>query len=179
VPIDGSTAPVALYTGIAMTAGDAKEVAFTPDNESVVFRMDLTVDERFDLYIRPADGSGTQLRLTNRGTNPAPDRSVTFRWSIHPDGERVLYLFDEFAPNDERGIGEQRIGSAYEADLRLDGIPVTDGKISYFELYPDGAGIAYRADENQDEKFEIFTVDTRIFGDGFESGNQTAWSDFP
>ena len=179
VPIDGSTAPVSLYSGVAMIAGDAKEVAFLPDSSAVVFRMDLVVDERFDLFVRPADGSGTQARITNRGTIPPPPRSVSTPWEVHPDGTRVVYVFDELAAGDKRGIGEQLIGDFYQADLRLDGIPVTGGSISGFELYPGGAGLAYRCDENQDEKFEIFTVDTRIFGDGFESATQAAWGDLP
>ena len=43
--------------------------------------------------------------------------------------------------------------------------------MSYFELFPDGAGLAYRADETADEKHELFTVDLRLLGDGFESGD--------
>jgi hypothetical protein len=180
VPIAGpSTSAVSLYQGVLMVGADVQNLAFSPDSSKVIFRFDLAVNERFDLYWAPADGSAVQSRITNRGSNPAPDRSVAFRWYVHPDGERVLYQFDEFAPFDERGIGEQRLIGPYEADLRLDGVTVAGGKVSYFELFPDGAGIAYRADETVDEKFELFTVDLRRFADGFESGDSAAWTDLP
>jgi Tol biopolymer transport system component len=180
VPIDGPSAEaVALYQGILMTGADAQDLAFTPDSTRVVFRFDLAVDQRFDLYWAPADGSAVQSRITNRGSSPAPPRSVDFRWYIHPDGERVFYQFDEFAPNDGRGIGEQRLVGPYSADARLNGIPATGGSVSYFRLYPDGAGVVYRSDEVADGKDEIFTADLRLFGDGFEEGTTASWSDLP
>lgn len=180
VPIAGpSTEAVTLYQGILMTGGDALDLAFTPDSARVVFRMDLAVDQRCDLYWAPADGSAAQSRITNRGSNPAPERSVAFRWYVHPDGERVLYQFDEFAALDERGIGEQRLVGPYIADARLNGVPVAGGKVTFFELFPDGAGLVYRADEIVDEKFELFTADLRRFGDGFEEGSTAAWPDLP
>lgn len=180
VPIDGpSTAAVSLYQGLLLISGDALDLAFTPDSADVVFRMDLAVDQRFDLYWAPADASAVQARITNRGSNPAPARSVAFRWYVHPDGERVIYQFDEFAGLDERGIGEQRIAGPYIADARLNGVPATGGKVSYFELFPDGVGLVYRSDETVDEKFELFTVDLRLFGDGFEEGGPAAWPDTP
>ncbi len=180
VPIAGpSTSAVSLYQGVLMVGADAQNLAFTPDSSKVIFRFDLAVNERFDLYWAPADGSAVQSRITNRGSNPAPPRSVAFRWYIHPDGERVFYQFDEFAPFDERGIGEQRLVGPYTADARLDGVAVNGGKVSYFELFPDGAGLAYRSDETVDEKHELFTVDLRLLGDGFESGTSGAWADLP
>lgn len=180
VPIAGpSSEAVSLYQGLLNVSADALDLAFTPDGSEVVFRFDLAVNERFDLYRAPADGSAPQARITNRGSNPAPARSVAFRWHVHPDGERVIYQFDEFAPFDERGIGEQRLGDPYPADLRLNGVPVSGGKVSYFALFPDAEGLVYNADESVDGKFELFTVDLRIFGDGFELGNSHAWGDLP
>jgi hypothetical protein len=180
VPIAGpSSEAVSLYQGVLLVGADAKDLAFTPDSSRVVFRFDLAVNDRFDLYWAPSDGSAVQARITNRGSNPAPDRSVTFRWHVHPDGERVLYQFDEFTASDERGIGEQRFADPYPADLRLDGVPVTGGRVDYFELYPDSAGIVYQADEVVEGKAQLFTVDLRVFGDGFETGSSDAWGDAP
>ncbi len=180
VPIAGpSTEAVTLYQGVLATGADALDLAFTPDSSRVLFRFDLAVNDRFDLYWAPADGSAVQQRITNRGSNPAPARSVAFRWNIHPDGERVIYQFDEVAPVDERGLGEQRLLGPYEADLQLNDVPALGGKVTYFRLFPDGAGIIYHSDEVVDQKFELFTVDSRIFGDGFEEGTTAAWLDAP
>jgi Tol biopolymer transport system component len=177
VPIDGSSAAITLYQGILMTSADAKEVAFTPDSSRVVFRFDLAVDERFDLYQAPTDGSSAQARITNRGSSPAPGRSVAWRWYVHPDGDRVIYLFDESTPADERGIGEQRFVDPYPADLRLNGIPAAGGNVNFFRLFPDAAGVVYRSDQDVNDKFELFSADLRIFGDGFEEGTTAAWGD--
>ena len=51
--------------------------------------------------------------------------------------------------------------------------------MSFFELFPDGAGLAYHADETADEKFALFTTDLRLLGDGFESADTAAWPDAP
>lgn len=180
VPIDGpSTSAASLYQGLLNVAADAQELEFTPDGSGVVFRFDLAVDERFDLYWAPADASAVQSRITNRGSNPAPARSVSGFWFVHPDGERVFYTFDESAPGDRRGLGEQRIVDPYTADARWNTPPVAGGQVTLFALFPDAQGLVYRSDEVVDEKFELFTVDTRILGDGFESGDFSAWSVAP
>ncbi|MFN7941769.1 MAG: hypothetical protein U0X73_09220 [Thermoanaerobaculia bacterium] len=178
VPIDGpSTEAVSLYQGVLTVAADAQEVAFTPDGSRVVFRFDLAVDERFDLYWAPPDASASQVRITNRGVAPA--RSVAPTWRFLPDSERVVYLFDESTPGDQRGIGEQRIDDPYATDARWNGPPVAGGAVTRVDLYPDGYGFLYRADQALDQKFELFTVDLRLFADGFESADFGAWSDTP
>ncbi len=100
-------------------------------------------------------------------------------WRLHPDGERVVYVFDEDAPNDSRGLGEQRLSPQYIQDKRLNGDPVAGGRISTFEVFPDSAGTIYYSDELIDERWHLFTVDSRIFGDGFEEGTTAAWPDAP
>ena len=39
--------------------------------------------------------------------------------------------------------------------------------------------MVYRSDEVVNDKFELFTVDLRLFGDGFEDGATDAWPDAP
>ncbi len=180
VPIDGpSSSVVSLYQGILAVSADVQDLDFTPDSSGVVFRFDLAVDERFDLYWAPADGSTPQVRITNRGSNPAPARSVSSPWYVHPDGERVFYTFDEAAPGDRRGLGEQRIVGPYSADARWNAPPVAGGQVMWFSFLPDDQGLLYRSDQTQNEKFELFTVDLRLLDDGFESGDTGAWPDLP
>ena len=180
VPIAGpSTAAVSLYQGVLAVAADATDLAFTPDSSRVVFRFDLAVDERFDLYQAPTDGATPHSRITNRGVPPAPARSVTPTWLVHPDGERVIYIYDELAAGDQRGLGEQRLTAPYTTDARLNGVPVTGGQVNDLQLYLDGAGMVYRSDEVVNDKFELFTVDLRLLGDGFEDGATDAWPDTP
>lgn len=180
VPIAGpSTEAVSLYQGVLLVGADALDLAFTPDSSRVVFRFDLAVNDRFDLYSAPADGSAVQARITNRGVPPAPPRSVASTWLVHPDGERVFYVFDELASGDRRGLGEQRLLDPYATDTRLNGAPATGGQVNHVFLYPDGAGLIFHSDEAADGKNELFTVDLRLLGDGFESSDTNAWPDAP
>ena len=179
VPIDGSAAALPLFLGPTMVSGDVVDLEFSADGSHIAYRGDFTVTDRFDLYWTPGDGVTGPVRITNRGSMPVSGRSVAFRRRIHPDESRVFYVFDEAVPDDERGLGEQRISGPYTQDLQLNGVPVPGGQVSRFELYSDGAGLLYSSDETADGKLELFTVDTRIFGDGFEEGTTAAWTDVP
>ncbi len=180
VPIAGpSAAAEPLVSGILAAGADVTNLEFTPDGTTIVLRGDLSVGDRFDLYSVPADGSAFQVRITNDSSIPGPTYSVGSTWGLHPDGVRVAYVFDEDAPNDARGLGEQRLSPHYIQDKRLNGDPVAGGRISTFRVFPDSAGTIYYSDELVDERFHLFTVDSRIFGDGFEEGTTAAWPDAP
>ena len=180
VPIAGpSTEATPLVSGIVVANADVRNLDFTPDGTQIVFRADLSENERFDLYSVPADGSAMQDQITNDSSIPGPTFSVGSKWHLHPDGLRVVYVFDEDAPNDARGLGEQRLSPRYVQDARLNGDPVAGGRISTFHVFPDSAGTIYYSDELADERFHLFSVDSRIFGDGFEEGTTAAWPDAP
>ncbi len=178
VPIAGpSAAAEPLVSGILATGADVTNLEFTPDGTTIVLRGDLSVSDRFDLYSVPADGSAAPDRITNDASIPGPQYSVGSTWRLHPDGERVVYVFDEDVPNDSRGLGEQRLSPRYVQDARLNGDPVAGGRVSSFAVFPDNAGTIYYSDELVDERYHLFTVDSRIFGDGFEDGTTAAWPD--
>lgn len=180
VPIAGpSTLAVPLVSGLVTAGGDVTNLDFTPDSASIVFRADLSQDERFDLYLVPADGSASQDRITNDSSIPGPERSTGSLWRLHPDGNRLVFTVDEDAPGDQRGLYEQRLAPRYVQDAHLNNDPVPGGRVSTFQIFPDGAGTLYYSDELADESFHLFTVDSRIFGDGFEEGTIAAWPDAP
>ena len=180
VPIAGpSTEATPLVSGIVVANGDVRNLDFTPDGTQIVFRADLSENERFDLYSVPADGSAMQDQITNDSSIPGPTFSVGSKWHLHPDGLRVVYVFDEDAPNDARGLGEQRLSPRYIQDKRLNGDPVAGGQVSSFAVFPDSAGTLYYSDELVDTRYHLFTVDSRLFGDGFEEGTTAAWADVP
>lgn len=180
VPIGGpSTLAEPLVTGATAANADVTNLAFTPDSATIVFRGDLSQDERFDLYAAPADGSGGREQITNDSGIPGPDRSTGLLWRLHPDGRRVVFTVDQNAPSDQRRLYEQRLQPRYVQDARLNGEPVAGGRISSFAVFPDSAGTVYYSDELVNERFHLFTVDSRIFGDGFEEGTTAAWPDAP
>jgi hypothetical protein len=157
---------------------DVTSLEITPNGATVILRADFTVDERFDLYSVPSTGAASPNRITNDGV-PGPELSVSTTWKLHPDGARIVFAFDEEVANDQRGLGEQRLSPEYIQDARLNGDPVDGGKVVHFEVFPDSRGTIYRSDELVDERYHLFTVDSRVFGDGFEDGTTAAWADTP
>ena len=179
VPIAGpSTHALPLVTG-SFVGRDVTALAFTSDSAKVVFRGDLTEGGRFDLYQVPANASAGQEQITNDSFPPGSTHSVGSLWRLHPDGQRVVYTFDEEAVNDQRGLAEQRLSPNYVQDKRLNGDPVAGGRVEALAIYPDSAGTLYYSDELADTRYHLFTVDSRVFGDGFEEGTTAAWPDAP
>ena len=179
VPIGGpSSESIPLVTGALSVLRDVTSLAITPNGASVILRADFTVDERFDLYSVPSTGAFSVNRITNDGL-PGPEISVSSLWRLHPDGARIAFAFDEETPNDQRGLGEQRLAPEYIQDARLNGDPVDGGRVVDFKVFPDSRGTIYRSDELVDERYHLFSVDSRIFGDGFEGGTTAAWADTP
>ena len=179
VPIVGpSSHALPLVTG-SIAGRDVTHLAFAGDSDKVVFRADLTVDDRFDLYQVPANASAGEEQITNDSFPPGATHSVGSLWLLHPDGQRVVYTFDEDAVNDQRGLAEQRLSPNYVQDKRLNGDPVAGGRVEALAIYPDSAGTLYYSDELADTRYHLFTVDSRVFGDGFEEGTTAAWPDAP
>lgn len=178
VPIAGPSAQTVGLTTTSSSGRDVTTVKFTPDSSSVVFRADFEEDERWDLYRVPADGSEAEEQLTNDGAFDF-GRSADTLFRLHPDGQRVVYIYDEDAPFDSRGLGEQKLSGSYFQDARLNEEPVVGGEVTDFKVFPDSAGTIYRSDQDVDNRFRLYVADTRLFGDGFEDGTTAAWPDSP
>lgn len=176
VPIGG---PSALSEPLVTdnTAGrDVTDLRFTPDSSQVVFRANFDEVDRFDLYRCAADGSEAEEQLTN-DSQFATGHSASPVFALHPDGKRVVYIFDEDAPGDHRGLGEQKLLGSYFQDARLNEEPVAGGAVLTFTVFPDSAGTLYLSDQDVDGRYRIYVADSRVFGDGFEDGTTSAWPD--
>jgi len=178
VPVAGPSSLTVPLTTTSSGGRDVTTVKFTPDSSEVVFRADFEEDERWDLYRVPADGSEAEELLTNDGPFGF-SRSTDTQFALHPDGQRVVYIYDEDAPFDSRGLGEQKLHGSYVQDARLNEEPVAGGEVERFEVFPDSAGTIYRSDQDVDGRWRLYVADTRLFGDGFEDGTVDAWPDLP
>lgn len=178
VPIAGPSAQTVPLTTTSSSGRDVTTVMFTPDGSSVVFRADFEENDRWDLYRVPADGSEAEELLTNDGPF-ATGRSADTVFRLHPDGQRVVYIYHEDAPFDRRGLGEQKLVGSYVQDARLNEEPVAGGEVTDFEVFPDSAGTIYYSDQDIDGRFRLYVADSRVFGDGFEDGTTEAWPDTP
>jgi len=89
-PVDGSAAPRRLSAEL-VAGGDVQAVfELTPDARRVLYRADARVDERFELFSVPIDGSAAPARV---GPELAPAGDV-IRFQLAPDGTTVLVLAD-------------------------------------------------------------------------------------
>jgi len=96
--VDGSQAPVRLTDEHVEGASGSDEAPFrlSPDGQSLVYRGDPDVADRFDLYARPLDASAPAVRMTQPFTSgsvqPFPYLAFT------PDSARIVYRADHAGP---------------------------------------------------------------------------------
>lgn len=90
VPVDGSAAPRELNAPLVAGGGLASPFLFAPDSARVLYRADQDVDQRFDLYSVPVDGSASPLMLDT----PRANADVEAGFQLLPDGAEVAYRAD-------------------------------------------------------------------------------------
>jgi WD40 repeat protein len=119
----------------------------------VVYLADQRLDEVVELHSAPIDGSQPSVRL-----NPLlASAEDVFGFVISPDGSRVLYLSDENTNNAMELFAVPIDGSSPAIRLCPPLTHIQDVQPE-FVISPDGARIAYTADLNSDDVFELFSV---------------------
>ncbi len=157
VPLDGGASPVKL-SGALVAGGDVRPgFRISPEGTRVVYTADQDLDQCFELYRARLDAFPDPVKL-----NPALSgaRDVA-RFEISPDGQRVVYLADQaldtkvelYSVPIDAGTGAVQLNAPMgdHADV---GLPF--GKP--FEISPDGARVVYVADQEVDDRTEIYSV---------------------
>lgn len=156
---DGSSTPV-LLSAPEEPQDRVFGPVFTPDGSRGSWLVYRTTT---DLYGVPVDGSRPAARLNGRfGPGSPPPFMVGPSYRISPNGTRVVYLAD--ANVDQRyELFSVPIDGNARGSARLNGPLIPAGDVREFELSPDGARVIYLADQELDERLELFSVPT---GDG-------------
>jgi serine/threonine-protein kinase len=151
-------------TRLTTHPGDDRYPVWTPDGQRLVW--DSTRAGAYNLYWQAADGSGAVDRLTE---SPNTQASHTFS----PDGKRLVLR------EDRPGTLQDLVMLELEGERHV--TPLLDGPFNErnAEISPDGAWIAYEADESN--QFEVYV---RPFPDVNKSkskvstggGTQPLWS---
>jgi Tol biopolymer transport system component len=141
VPVDGSQLPLRL-AGPQVAGGTAGLPQIDPTQTYVIFRGDVDVDQRFELYSVPLDGSALPTKL-----NPpiAGGRDVEIRFTISPDGSRVVYRMDGDLNNQIELYSAPIDGSSPSVKLNR---PFTDANADvadFIKLTRDGTQVVFRA----------------------------------
>jgi hypothetical protein len=128
----------------------------SPDGRRAVYRQDAETDGVFDLW-SVALPAGTPVKLN--ATVPSPG---VFSFRISPDGSRVVYT----AAQDTGGVVELYsvpIAGPASAGVKLNGPLVAGGDVadpfpSVFGISANSTRVVYRADQQTDEVFELYSV---------------------
>src|SRR5262249_40728650 len=166
-PSDRSDEPVKLNPPLVAggSVGGSFEttlILISPDSTRVVYLADQEVDGRVELYSVPiAGGPAVKLNgaLVNGGNvlHPSCRRPA----AITPDGTRVVYLPDQQV--DER-FELFSVPITGGTAIRLNGNLVAGGDVQPlsftepFALSADGARVVYVADQEVDERVELYSV---------------------
>ncbi len=100
MPVDGSTAPTQLTTGLAVENSNpihTQPLRWSPDGQSIAFVADYDESDKTEPYVLPVAGGG-QVRLATIG-DPEDDRDAnSIVWS--PSGD-TLYMVADVAVNND------------------------------------------------------------------------------
>ncbi len=152
-PIAGSAEPVKL-SGTLVAGGDVEpDFELAPDGARVVFRADLELDERFDLYAAPRDGSLAPVRLSG----PLVAGGDVLDVRVSPDGQRAVYRAD--ATVDEQvGLHSVPVDGSAPPIAVAGPLPPGGDVLERFDLTPDGQRVVYAADADVDNVFELYAA---------------------
>lgn len=157
VRIDGSAAPVRLTPSIPfggnIGASSWGDFRITPEGLTVVYRADQDVDERFEVYSVPIDGSALPVKLNGPlGPNQDVDAGIAPSFRISPSGDRVVYVADQAADQRFDFFSAPIDGSSAAVNLSTT-IPGATIDAIRCEISPDGSRLVYSV------FFEVFGPD--------------------
>ena len=160
VPVAGGSPPVRLNSPL-VHGGGVLEFALAPAGDRAVYRANGDLFGIRELYSVPVDASAAAVKL-NAPLVPTGDvESVAMSdfipdFEISPDGTRVVYLADQENPNVVELFSVPIDASAAPTRLNGDlGTPTVAGDVTGFVLAAAGEHAVYRADQDDDEVFEL------------------------
>ncbi len=133
---------------------DVQDFALSPDGTKVVYRADHDTHDVWELYLVDVASPGSAGKVNGA---LVPGGWVRGGYLIDPTGMHVAYRADE----DVKDVVE-----LYLVDLGVPGVsyranpPLVAGGNVYeqFKFTPDGAYVGYVADQEVDQKLELFAV---------------------
>ena len=133
---------------------DGGGLQFSPDSSRVLYVADQDTDEVLELYSVPAAG-GSPLKLN--GSLVLGGNVVSGSAKFNVAGNRVLYVADQ---NLNEVFELFSVASSGGTPTKLSGTLVSGGDVSpaSSRFSPDGTRAVYRADQQTDNVFELYSV---------------------
>jgi Tol biopolymer transport system component len=156
VPIGGPPS-AGLKLNKALVPGGNVEKGFliSPDSSRVVYQADQEVNGVFELFSAPIGGPPSAGLKLNKAL--VPGGNVREGFLISPDSSRVVYGADQETVGASE-VYSVPIGGPPSAGLKLNKALVLGGSVEGGLISPDGSRVIYRADQEADGLFELFSV---------------------
>ncbi len=155
IPIAGPEGSWIKLNDTLPAGGDVSSLQISPDSTSVIYLADQTTNNILDAWTVPIDG-GTPTKLRPFITLAG---STVYEFSatpISPDGERVAFRAN-FSDLDKYELWSARVDGT-GAVTRINGTMNAGGNVTTLLFSPDSSRVVYRADQQSDEVFELYSV---------------------
>jgi Tol biopolymer transport system component len=156
VPMGGG--PPTKLSGPLVAGGNVSsaELRVTADGLRVLFVADKSVDERFELWVAPIDGSAAPTKLS--GALPNTGDVLGLDLGVDPSNQRVAYRADAVIDGQNRlwSASLDGVGSPHELNGPLL-VPPILGDVLAYAWSPDGKRVLYVADQLEDNVYELFS----------------------
>ncbi len=155
IPIAGPEGSWTKLNDTLPAGGDVSNLQISPDSTSVIYLADQTTNNILDAWTVPIDG-GTPTKLRPFITLAG---STVYEFSetpISPDGERVAFRAN-FSDLDKYELWSARVDGT-GAVTRINGTMNAGGNVTRLLFSPDSSRVVYRADQQSDEVFELYSV---------------------
>lgn len=133
-----------------------EDYRWSPDSSRIAYRADQIIDGVVELYISQADGSSNVQVSSVNSDFSSNAELIDFKWS--PDGTRIAYVSnDNVWTRDELYVALSNGSNSN----RVSGVVVNTSGVdvkSSFKWSPDSLSLAYLADLEIDDVYNLYTV---------------------
>jgi len=155
VPSDGPATASVKISGPLVENGDVSWYKISPDSARVVYVADQQVDGTLELYSVPIAGPADAWVKLN---GPLVSQGwVDNTYEITADGSRVVYRAVQLIADTNELFSVPIEGPASLGE-RINGTLVSGGRVVSFRVSPNGSRVVYRADQDVDEFYELYSV---------------------
>ncbi|MGH9867047.1 MAG: hypothetical protein ACREAA_02635 [Candidatus Polarisedimenticolia bacterium] len=164
-PVNGSSAPIKISTGLVFGTGDLGVSAFqiTPDGTRVVFLADPNTGGGLDeIFSAPINGSSAAVRLNTDTQDPITGMGITLNgtWAVY-------FGVDTASASGAVEVFRATIGTPGSGVQLSDaGLGNSLGDVVAADFSPDSTRVVYAADAGTDNVFQFYSVPIAATGPG-------------
>lgn len=152
----GSQFSADVLNGAVTSGGNVVAYALGPGTNRAVFRGDLLVDERVEIWSAPADAGANAVRLSTSTPNGFSD--VT-HFRIGPDPQPAVVFRQDILVDDAYDLFAVPVSGGSPTRLNSTGVS-TRVLETDFEVSPDGARVVFRGNFSTAGKVELYSAAT-------------------